>query len=212
MKNPVKMLADLAGRLAGARSALDDLHATDKALRQMHEELQAERGRLCTARPPRAELIAAVERQVDDAAAAWAAACGPQVIAAVSGTVDVLPGGEVRGIRAGNLFEVPALAGLLDVPTLMALVPDQVKAGLRQLIEATEYAEGPPMSERPTLIAAVAAKIADVEEQHSGLVDQARALGITLGLLDDVRSRRAVEARAAEFREREARDLARKVR
>jgi hypothetical protein len=212
MKSPVKMLTDLAGRLAGARGALDDLHAADKELRKMHEDLQAERARLCGARPPHAELIAAAEEQVDALAAAWAAANGLQLVVAVGGSIDVQPSREVRGVISGNLLHAPALMGMLDVPTLAALVPAQLKAGLRRLIEATEYAEGPPMSERPRLIAELDEKIADVEREHSQLVDQARGLGIEIALLDDVRYRRAHEAHLAENRARLARDLARSSR
>jgi hypothetical protein len=212
MKNPVKMLADLTSRLAGARSALDAVHETDKALRTMHAELQAERARLCGAKPPREAVIAAAERQVDAIAAAWAAANGAQLVTAIVGAVDVQPNGEVRGLVAGNLLHLPALAGLVDVPTLAAIMPEYLKDGLRRVIEATPYVAGPPMADRPGLIADVDAKIADVEDQHSELVARAAELGISIELLLDVRARRAHEANLAEFRERDARDRARRVR
>jgi len=206
MKSPAKMLTDLVSRLAGARSALDELHDTDKTLRTMHEDLQAERRRLCGARPPKADLIAEAERQVDAIAAAWVAAHGPQLVDAIAGRVDASPAGVVRGIVEGNLLLVPFV---FDVQALLALAPDPVKQSLRTIITGAEYAEGPPMSARAELIAAVDAKIADVEEQHSALVDQALALGIQLDLLDAVRSRRARAAYLAEVREHQARDLAR---
>jgi len=209
MKSPAKMLTDLVGRLAGARSALDELHGTDKTLRAMHEDLQAERRRLCGARPPKADLIAEAERQVDAIAAAWAAANGPQLVDAIAPRVDVTPGDAVRGTVEGNLLLAPFA---VDVLTLLALAAGPVKQSLRAIIAATEYAEGPPMSERVPLIAAVDAKLADVEEQHSSLVDQAAALGIALDLLDAVRLRRARAAHLAEVRERQARELARPAR
>jgi hypothetical protein len=210
MKNPVTMLKDLAGRLAGARDALSALHDTDKGLRTLHEGLMAERARLVGSQPPRVELIATAEAAIDAVAATWAAEHGPRVVSSLAGYVDMQPDGAVRGFVAGSLW--PALTGQDAAQLFAALWPDQAKQGLRRVIDATDYAEGPPIAGRPRLIAEVDAKILDVEEQHSSLVDQARELGITLELLPDVRQRRAHAAHLDEFRERAARDLAPKVR
>jgi hypothetical protein len=204
----VDITTTLAARVGIARDAVGQLHDADQALRAAHAAAEAERGRLLSARPPKADVIAVADARVDAIGTAWSAAHGMSLVTALAGSVDVAPDGAVRGILTGDL----ALAGPLDAPTLIALAPDVVKAGLRKLIEATPDAGGPSMRERPQLIADVDVRIADVEAQHSALVDQARTLGITLDLLESVRGRRVMEAQRAEFRDRTARDLARKVR
>ena len=191
MKNPVKMVTDLASRLAGARGALDDLHAADKEQRKMHEELQAERSRVLGARPPREEMIAEGERQIDAIADAWAATHGLALIDA---------------IRSGNILD-----GLpRDIETDIAWRRAEWKRELRPKLEATPYEPGPPTGDRPRVLAELDAKIIDVEAQHSELVDRAAELGIALELLPDVRMRRAHEAHVKSLHDRDARDRARK--
>lgn len=187
MKNTVMTaLSDLAARLAGARTGLEALHATETELRGSHERLQAERSQLCSAHPPREDLVAEAERQIDAAGAAWLEVHGAAIVTALSGSIDFAPTGEIRGVVAGQLLPVLRLDG----EALLALAPDQLKRGVRRIIEAAAYVAGPAMRERPRLIAEVDAKITEVERQHSELVDRARELGVGLALLPEVQGRR----------------------
>jgi len=195
---PTKILEKVQGwtaRLAGARTAVDDLHSVEKELRQEAEGLAVERSRRIGSRPPREDIIAAAERQVDAIAADWAKSNGPQLVAALAGSVDVAPDGTVRGLIPGNLlngFPTP------DGPALIGLAPSVVKASLRKIIEAAEYVAGPSMDERQRMIADLDAKLADVEARHSELVDHARELGITIALLPNEAGRRSIRAQRHE--------------
>jgi hypothetical protein len=186
---------DWAAKLAGARTAVDDLHSVEKELRQEAEGLAVERTRLLGARPPREDLIALAERQVDAIAAEWANGNGPQIVAALAGAVDVQPGGDaVRGLVPGDIRTW--LPGMIDGSAVIGLVPSVVKNRLRQIIEAADYIPGPSMDQRQRMIAELDVKLADVESRHSELVDHACELGITLELLPNVAGQRARKAQA----------------
>jgi len=189
----VAKVQDWAAKLAG----VDDLHSVEKELRQEAEGFAVERTRLLSARPPREDLIAAAERQVDAIAAEWANGNGPQIVAALAGSVDVQPGGEeIRGVVPGDIRNW--LPGIVDGSAFIGLVPSIVKARLRDIIAATPYNPGPSMDQRQRMIAELAAKLADVEARHSELVDHARELGITIELLPDVQGRRTRATQAHE--------------
>ena len=79
------------------------------------------------------------------------------------------------------------------------------------MLNATEYAEGPSMGERPRLIAEVDGKLRDVEEQHTRFVDQAPP-GIMLELLPAVRAQHAKAKHLAEWRARQERDAQSRIR
>jgi hypothetical protein len=210
MKNPVNVIRDLATRMSSARSALADVQAADQELRQAHAALQAERTLLIASPVPRAEVVAVAEAEVDKIGAEWRQAHAQQIVAALGGYVDLVPGtNTVRGVARGSLG--PALPAL-DLAALCALLPEAMKNGIRRAIESAEYVEGAPMTDRPRLIRELDARIAEVEEEHSQLVDEATSVNVSLPLLPDVRMRRAQAATLAAQQEREEADRRRVVR
>jgi hypothetical protein len=192
-------LNSLAEKLGLARSAVQDLHQSDTEQRQAHEKLKAERTRLISAPPSRQELIRTAEGQIDAIARAVALELSPRLVSALAGRIDVEASGKINGHVPGNLFD--ALPALVDARVLIGLMPAVVKARVGEIIQAAKLEAGPPMADREQLLAELDVRIAEVEEQHTALCDQAAALGLTIPLLDDVRMRRAQAAHRAELAE-----------
>lgn len=188
MKNPITLLKDVATRLAAGKAAAQDLHAAEADLRAAHAALLAERAQLIGALPPRQALVRAAAEEVDAHAAQFRAGRALEVARAVAGGLEVGADGMVRGVRAGSI--AGGLSFPLDFATLCALAPDAVKAGLRAILEAADYQAGPPLADRAALIAAVDERIRETIEQHTALVDDAKALGIPLQLMPEEHARR----------------------
>ena len=182
MKSPLALLKDVATRLAAGQAAA--------------------RAELINRLPPRQDLVRAAGEEVDAIAArfrteralalARAAAGG-----LAAGGLDVGPDGRIQGIRVGSVAS--ELAWPLDFVALCGLVPDAVKAGLRAILEGAAYEPGATLADRVALVAAVDAKVAELERQHTTLVDEAAALGIPLTLLPEEHGRRVRAERHREY-------------
>lgn len=193
-------VADIAKRLAGAKSALEEVHQAAVGMLREHADLHQERSRLINAKPPREDLIAALDEQVRALGEAWAEANGARVVAALSGGVEVSMRGEVTGIRPGAL--AVEFGGPVDLSMLAALSPDTVRERLAGIVLALEYEAGPPMRERARLVAEVDTRLARVERAHAELVDEAARAGISLAHMDGERARRVQKAQRREAADR----------
>jgi hypothetical protein len=188
MKTLTEKVVDWAKKLAGARSAVQELADADAGLRQALADAQAERAKLINLRAPKSEVLRALDDEITTLADRWAAEYGMRLVTCLAGTVDVAPSGEPRGIvRYATLTDE---VGGLGLPALAALLPIELRAGLAEVIAKTSYEEGPAMAERVARVATVDRKIRDLEQQHSQLCDDARVLGITLALLPEENARR----------------------
>lgn len=82
---------------------------------------------------------------------------------------------------------------------ICAAEPDRAEQIIRTLAAArpAQGEVGPPMAERPALLTALQAELADLQAAHERLVDDAARSGITLEHLPEVVERRRQEARDA---------------
>jgi hypothetical protein len=186
IKNAVKGAVDF---LAGARSAVQGLRDHESALRGAHNAAVAERARLIGSLPPKADILAAMEGQIDALGDQWRATNEAALIRALGGSIDVAPSGEVTGLRPGSLTGIWTTAPW-TAADLLSVFPTLFKARLREIIERAEYNAGPPMGDRLRLLAEVDARIGQIERDHAALVDEAGASGIRLEHLPDEHARR----------------------
>jgi len=197
-----KLISDLAQRMAGAQTALADLHDADRSMRHEHEQLIAERARVAASLPPRTELIERLATDVDELGSRWRQMHAAGVVAA----------GQPSEISTALGTSLITGVGVIDLGALCGLLPAALKEGLGAIVRGTPFEEGPARGERPRLLADLDQRIQAIEDEHSRLCGAAAQNGVSLALLEPVRSRRAHEAFHTERREREERDRARKVR
>ena len=106
MKNPVMTLVkNLADRVTGARTAIGELRAADVALREALAAAETERGRLLGAKPPKLEMLQALDTELERLATEWTAQRGLAVVSALSGVCDVSPAGELRVVKYVTLAD-----------------------------------------------------------------------------------------------------------
>lgn len=189
------ILADLAGASREARDGIAKLRAVDIELRAEDERIAAEIATQTSALPPKADIIAAGERQVDALGEGWRQAYGPRILAAIAGRLDVRMDGEVSGIVPGDMTAFGLLPQGLDLHALAGIAPGFLKAGLRDLVQATTYEAGPRLEERPARIAELQARRRGIHAQHRAMVDEAAAAGVTLADLPENVALRHREAR-----------------
>lgn len=184
-------------RLAGARTAIGEVHDLDTQLRAAHRAAVKERDRLATAPGPRVEAVANVEALIDAHAAAWGARHTQGLLSAVAPGLETRHDG-VRVARTPRLPEWMVYVGPHEHGGReAALFPDLVKSRLRGMILGASYVEGPAAADRERLVAEADAKIRAIEDQHTELVGTAAAFTppIVLALLPAVKTRRENEAR-----------------
>jgi hypothetical protein len=117
------------------------------------------------------------------------------VVSALAGALEVTPAGEIRTVRYSTLTDElgPWLAPLCASAPLLG------PALLARVLGAAHVDEGPPLAERPALLAEVAQRRASIEDEHARLVDAVREVGIVLEHLSPtvLKRGRAAEAHAA---------------
>jgi len=198
----MEKLTDWTKRLGLARGAVEAVGATAKGLRDEHARLEQERITLISAKPPREDIAATVNAEVDRLGRAWLDVAGAAVLGELAGGVEVDGHGQFVRITPGVLGrDFGPLAGYVTLASLCAIVPDLVKTGLAQVLDAVPYTAGPPMAERAGRIAAVDERIADVEREHAILVDQAAAVGVSMEHMPGERARRTGVAQRRELAE-----------
>lgn len=177
-----------------ARTAVADLQGAVRAITEQRVVATAEREALLSARPPMAEVLAALDQDLARVGRHWREVYGPNLLSVLAPVVDPTSAPTYRAIRHGALEQV--FPASFDLGTLAALFPAMIREGLVAALPA--FASGPPMTERPALLAAVDAQVLELETQHAQLVDQAAAAGIVLDHLPETIARRHREARDQE--------------
>lgn len=185
-----------------ARAAAVKLTDTEKSLRAQHAALVKERTSVVETIRSLDEVLANMERLVDQAASKWGSDFGRTVAIEASGYTEIRSGGlpdlEVRP----RLPPFPGGGNRLNFEWVCALAPSIMKTRLAEIIRQSGANFGLPAEARVAKLAEMEAQIAEVEAQHTSLVDAAGEVGITLPLLNTVRERREAEALRLE-RERE---------
>lgn len=169
------------------------MHDTERQLREQHAVAVKERDTIVNACAPREEVLAHMEHEIDLWAAKWAQDHGFGLVLNLGPGHQVTPDGTLAP-RAPKLPD--SFYGNVPMLQLLGIAPAVVKARLAQIIKATPYDEGPPAADRARFYAAADARVAELERQHTDLVDAAAALDppIALTLLPVVAERRTAEA------------------
>lgn len=191
-------LQDWAKRLAGARTALGELHDLARELREQHAAVLKERNLVGAAPPPLEEVLANVETVMASHAAAEAESMAHQFRQSFGGELVPRTNGSFieRKPTIPDWFHSPNLT----LARLCALFPEQAKAAIAAILRAFPYQASSPMADRRRLIAEADERIRALEVQHEQLVDEAAALEppVTLTLLPEVKARRDAAAAKAQ--------------
>lgn len=189
--------------LRAAKAAATTLTETAAALSAQHETLLTERRSVVEASGSLDEVLVNMRRLVDEASVRLSDRVALTLVRTVSGYTEQRHGGTadqriVHPHLPPNRYG--ALPDSLGLEDLCALAPELMKSQLERVIRASGARFGLPSAERVTKLAELDAQIADIETQHTELIDGAADVGIVLPLLDSVKERRETIAR------REARD------
>lgn len=182
---------DTMKTLQAAAKATEALRETEATLRARHTKAVRDRRATWAALASRDAVRTHAADLVEKAATAWRAQHGAMWTRALSGYQDI------RGVDTEREVRVrPQLPDLmptdLSLPALCGLCPDAVLASMIAMIDAQpDTVFGLAEADRTACLAQLDAQIADLEQQHTALVDAAGDAGLTLPLLADVRDRRA---------------------
>jgi hypothetical protein len=188
--------SDSIAAIRQATAAARKLTDTEVSLRTRHTDLTAERHHVYSANASLEEVLANKDRLIDAHTVRWSADHANSVARSLSGYH------EERGVEKVRDFHVkpalPTLRGFaseaLDFETLCGLAPDLMKKSLGDLVRGAGITFGLPAAARLAKLAELDTQIAEVEQQHSQLVDAAGEVGIVLPLLPTVAERRREEA------------------
>lgn len=193
---------DPLNALRAAKQAAATLVETEHSLRAQHTALQQERDAIDSAPRALEELLAEKDRLIDEATARWDDAHQRTTVSAINGSREY--SGRVDGEERWRTTapELPrnryeSVPDTLSLADLCGLVPDLLKRRLEQVIRGSGVAFGLPAAARHAKLAELDVAIAEIETQHTELVDSAAEVGIPLPLLDTVKARREQEARKA---------------
>jgi hypothetical protein len=195
--------------LRDAQDAAGKLFQRDAEVRAAHAAALKARHKLAWSPPPVDEVLANMRRLVDERAAAWLRDNARAIYRDFGGDREAKVAGSVLQHRPA-LWRRPG--HYLDVPDLVGLAPELMKARFEEAIRSQASSAGPEAVERARLVAEMDAEISAIEETHTALVDAAAALPspIAIALLPAVQSRRSAEEarRKREADEIEARQRA----
>lgn len=193
---------DWTNKLRAAKDAAQHLTGAAGALNERHGELTRERDRTDSQLQPVDEVVANMRRTVNVHRQRFDE-LQPSIVSAFSAQV-------VLSRQTNDFRRHPPTGHFLDGPlefsTICGLVPSLVTARLEEIIRAApSHVFGLPLPQRKQRIAELDAEIADVERQHTELVESAAEFGIELALLPAVRERRQDEERERRRQEELAR-------
>lgn len=182
-----------------AKEAAATLKAHADALADRHQALVKDRTAIATASPALEEILANMQRLVDEASARWNESHTRVLIDFIGGYNEPWSTGGVRTVPpqlpANRPHEGRDAIGFEE---LCGLAPELMKARIERTLRAADPAPyGLPVDERTRRLAELDAEIAEHEAAHTQLVDAAADVGIPLPLLPAVRARREQEAAEA---------------
>jgi len=166
-------LADVVKTLFGVRKTVTEIGAQIKAAQARIEYLKK-------APPPRSDVAVYFEKLVDEKASEYDKA--------MEFTVQRLSDDPLRmaandGIGILTAVRVGAPASFQSVEiAILAMFGEDIKTAVRKRIEATPWPgePGPPVADRPALIAKAERELTELEAQLDNLRHEAAAAGITL--------------------------------
>jgi hypothetical protein len=198
-------------RLVGMKSAIT---TTAQDLRQgldtARAELAAKRAELDRVQRlpgPPAEVIAGLERAVDEYREHHAKEYGPQLLMRSAGLL-------VPAHLAGRDTAVPSRRPELPFEPSRPLTygeqlflhPEQEKAALRAMVLAQDYEAGPTAESRGPLLERLSREVAELDQAEEELVDELATAGVAVPHRAEVQARRDRAARAAELAEQRRKD------
>jgi hypothetical protein len=187
-------LSDFAKQLAGAKTALVNLHGLDTQLRDAHAAALLQGDRMRNLPPPIDEVLANAERLIDARAAEWAAKNHHEIVWTLGGQIEAQRDGrdELRSASLPQFLTFREIKG----EALVGLFPELLKARLRAIVRTIPYEAGAPLADRPRLLAEQDARIREIEDEHAALVDLAATLDppVRLQFFPAVQARRDADA------------------
>jgi hypothetical protein len=176
---------------AGAADPRDP-RQLDRELRQEYAVAHRAVGLVMSLRPPVAEIVANMRREVDAARERFVEKWGSALVTAFAGHFEFKSDGTWELKRPEALRIAPGLT----FEQLCGLVPDQVKKNCEAIITAVVKPEetGTPFAARAAERNALEADKRAIAERHTAVVDAARAIGIQLDYLPDVQAEKDSEA------------------
>ena len=184
--------------IRAAKDATHQLTETERTLRATHAQLVAERNAIDRAPKAAAECLANLTTLVDADAERFAGRIAWSLVEATGGYTELRPATGRQHEVAPRLPTIGDDQGRLTFQDLCGLVPTLVKSRLAEIIRGSGMEFGLPASTRAARLADLDSQITGLEAQHTGLVDAAAEVGISLPLLPTVQERRDEEARSAE--------------
>ena len=180
-------------------AAAKQLTETEQTLRKRHGEFRKERQLVATADPAMVEVLRSMETLVDSTSKNWAESFARGIVRSVGGHEKQRASGDTRMIRARH--ELPRFGGSrlqLTLEDLCGLVPQLVKERLAEIIRQSPSRFGLAAEPRAAKLAELDKAISATVSSHTGLVDGAAEVGITLPLLEPVaRERKREQERQA---------------
>lgn len=185
--------------LKAVRAALvaaQKVRATEQALRAEDARLAKEYRVLDHAYCSEDEAIEVLRREAFALRRLWVEHYGRGLLDSLTLRVEEQVEGPPRKVRP----HLPDFChdGRVSNGLLFGLLTDQMIDSLERALRDSGLKFGPPAAEKAAKLAEVAAQRAEVQRQHTALVDQAAEVGIVLEPLPAVKERRDAEARKRE--------------
>jgi hypothetical protein len=185
--------------LERATVAAGELAAAERELRSQHVTLTKERAAVISAHPSEAEILANMNKLVDNLAASFAREHGVGFVRALGGHRESRIGDGGRVVETAVAPGLPQWGPIgtpLSFEDLVGIAPDLAKTRLREIIHSSGARFGLPVAERAQRLAELDQAVQEAEAQHTALVEAAGKVGITLPLLEAAKTAREAEGRA----------------
>lgn len=176
-----------------AVAAAKTVRSAEAEIRTQHEALLKERKGIRSGYASEAEIVANLNRLVDQRAAEWARDAGARTARSLSGETEFRGHPLKEHPVPPNLPRWGDLHGTLTFDDFIGLAPEVVKARLAAVVHNSGARFGLPAAERAARLAEVENAIGEAEAQHEALVSGAAAVGIDLPALPAVAERRERE-------------------
>jgi hypothetical protein len=179
------------GQLSEAKKAAQTLIDAEADLKKDREDLERERVQVSAGTGSKEEVLAGIDSTVDQAAAEFQKRFAGTIANAAGGA----PRFDGTGRTERDRPRLPKFGdGTLDFTTLCGLVPDLVKARLRECV-ASGVRFGLTRAQRAVRLAEIERALEEVKRDQETLVREAYAVGVRLPGWADVESQDAAKER-----------------
>ncbi len=171
--------------VAEVRAAAQKLIDADRSLRERRDALKRERLSLEGANASKEEVLANVDRVVDQAAVAWSAKFAGSFVLSLSGEL-VFDGTKPRRLSP-RLPNIGDRTGAATFEDLVGMFPEQAKARIRKIVsEVKNVSFGPREADRVRRLAEIEAELESVSREITDVAHAAKAVGITLPSMAEI--------------------------